>query len=342
MAYYIKPNLSTVARNASGSLSEVNLFRQMMRVFYHYYGATVVVNETHQHYVGFATKDLVTNQPIHNQTREISDVHIITYSPSLKVARETYLQAKVASTSDGLITPNSFQFNGDWYQYDLLSRRPKVMKPLKKKPYDRCIIDPYFLSNAYLPSIGSYGVFYENNHQVDFAYQPANRITTTGTAKVERKLHIDTNLSKYNAPCIPDLQYTFDADEFEYAVTHNLIGSPICSWPIWRYYPNHPIYQHNLHSYGNSAKQIREVIDGVEEFIDFLIRNEDIFLHDIINERALIEKFSRLAEYTTYDRLPNNNIERGDIMKAHGENDLCRGPVSFILINTDKINQHEL
>lgn len=337
MAYYIKSNLSTVARNASGSLSEVNLFRQMMAVFKICYHATVILNETHRNYVGFSTNDLATRRHIPNLTREISDLHIITYSPSMRIARETYLQAK--ATSKGLKN-GTFHFDGDWYQYDLLSRRPVVQRPLKKSPYWRAVCRPQFLNEAILPSMGSYGIFYETGrNNINFAYQPGNCLISSGTGKTSRSFEINVNMPKYgNMPGIPDLQYTYDVDEFEYAVTHNLVGSPICMRGRWPYYPlldDFP-WELNLLAHNNSRMQIDEVVTGLREFYSFIIDNAMLLENENPEGREFVERYRQLWRFADYENLPQHG-EQGGMLEQNIVNSLCRGSESIVLINTDRI-----
>jgi hypothetical protein len=338
MAYYIKQNLPLAKRTAKGNLSEVDLFRQMMAVFKICYGATVILSETHRNYVGFSTIDLATKKNIPNQTREISDLHIITYSPTLRIARETYLQAK--ATSKGL-NNGTFQFDGDWYQYDLLSRRPVVQRPLKKPPYWRAICCPHFLNKSILPSMGSYGIFYETGHNnINFAYQPANQLVSSGTGITCRSFEINANVPKYaNMLGIPDLQHTYDVDEFEYAVTHNLIGSPITwrnLWPCYPFLDDYP-WALNLYAYNNTEAQIEEVVDGLRDFYYYLRENAIRADRNNREDRIDLEQYHQLWRFTEYENLPNN-VERRVLLESNNRNDLCRGSESLILLNTDKIN----
>lgn len=338
MAYFIKQQLQAAPPTSKGNLSEVNLFRQMMFAFKFFYGATVIVNETHQNYVGFNTTNPTTHSPIHNTTKEISDLHIITYSPKRKIARETYLQAKVARGKDGLQPNGTFTFHGDWFQYDLLSRRPQLLYPSKKKAYWRLWCNPDFLHSAILPSIGSYGVFYQDqNKQIDFAYQPANVLNLQTPYTTIGQFCINTNLQKYNSPnIIPDLQYSYDVDEFEYAVTHNLLGSPL---QLCRYYPcyhNYPIFRDYLWAilrrFNTEHRQIKEVIKGFDEFEHFIRENESL-----LGRNDNLGRYSELTQFTEYTELPNNNKEQINRDNEYNIDNLCKGPVSLVLLNTDEL-----
>ena len=338
MAYFIKQQLQAAPPTSNGNLSEVNLFRQMMFAFKFFYGATVIVNETHQNYVGFDTTNPTTHSPIHNTTKEISDLHIITYSPKRKIARETYLQAKVARGTDGLQSNGTFTFHGDWFQYDLLSRRPQLLHPSKKKAYWRLLCNPDFLHSALLPSIGSYGVFYQDqNNQIDFAYQPANVLNLLPpNNSIKSKFRINTNLHKYNSPnIIPDLQYSYDVDEFEYAVTHNLLGSPL---QLCRYYPCYCGYRtfdyvlDNILRLNNSSRLITEALDGFFEFRQFIIENESL-----LGRNDNFGRYSELTQFTEYTELPENNKEQINRNNEYNIDNLCKGSISLVLLNTDKL-----
>ena len=347
MAHYIKNNLQTAPLNKKGTLSEVNLFHSMMETFRFCYGATVIVSETHQNYVGFDAVHPMTGVLEADVTREISDIHIITYSPSRVTARETFLQAKVANNKNGLQTDGTFCFDGDWRQYDLLFRHPELKFPSKKKPYYLCY-HPYthYLQQAVLPSIGSYGVFYRNHKgEVDFAYQPANRLLLSGITTNGASLEMDFSVDKYNRPSIPDLQYTLSADEFEDAVIRQLVGSPITLlskvsyFPCWYRggYMHWPNFQHNLIMKGNDDAEVAFTMEGLWQFVDFIFRNQAQFIEDGRGDN--IERLHRYYDFEGIHReRKNDRIEEPRRFDEGGERRrLCHGATSLVLINVDNI-----
>lgn len=370
MTYFLKAELQKAKNDEplyKSKWLEICLFEQMLRTFKYHYHATVISKKTHQQYVGFDAQDYYNNV-IPNKIKEVSDLHIISYSPSRKVARETYLQAKVARGRNNGLQPNgSFNFLGDWYQYDLLSRRPNVKLPTSptKLPYYKCYLEPGFLKNSFLPSIGSYGVFYEDsNGEMDFAYQPANLLLCNGIRGHEGKFSMQTNIPTHGTPLrVPDLQYTCSANVFEYAVTHNLLGSPFrltrerlyrfqypWYWPPYipmLYLANNPHFPLKLQNSlfglniqnGNSLREIAEVLSGLSDFRDFIIDNKEIFLKD--NEQGA-DALSRYSEIDAHFDETDMSRARGDQWN-HGDEDqnhytgICRGAINLILLNVDKI-----
>ena len=125
------------------------------------------VGVTHQQYVSFHCKNI--NQIA---TREISDLWIISFSPSLQKARMTFLQAKYHRAN---LSQQHRTFRGDYFQYELLSQRPTLTTIVGQK----FNFPPDILSFSCCGSIGSYGVFFiDNNDQIDLAYCSAEYLTT--------------------------------------------------------------------------------------------------------------------------------------------------------------------
>lgn len=306
---------------------EVNLFEQMLLDLRLYYGATVVAQKTHQHYVCFDAVDPITKMGVYKR-REISDLLIIAYSPSRHIARATFLQAKVARNSCGL-KGTTFHFNGEYFQYYLLSQRPMFRCASCGFPYD-------VLRNAYLPSIGSYGVFYKDaNSNIDFAYQPADLLLQQPPSTNTKSWHFECDNSKtyFSPKGIPDVYCTYDIDVFEKELINLRLGSPITIG--CRYWPHqHFLWHHLVHSIASSNQSddlIDEVMHGVIEFDEFLMSNRELFLS---------EGQEKLRNIEEYERVKDLNIPlaeyNGD--NARGEEQLCRGAYSFALINVDKIH----
>src|ERR1035437_4950827 len=97
--------------------TEIDLFQEMANILKTSYKVSFV-RETHKHMVNF--KSVTIAQTIQ---REISDLWIITFSPTKRIAKMTFLQAKFHR--GGLKDP--FEFNGDFFQYELLSNRPDIV-----------------------------------------------------------------------------------------------------------------------------------------------------------------------------------------------------------------------
>lgn len=307
---------------------EVDLFRRMLLDLKHYYHATVVASETHQHYVCFDAVDPITGANV-NKRREISDLFIIAYSPNLRIARATFLQAKVARNNKGL-DGNVFTFNGEYYQYYLLSQRPMFRCANCGLPY-------YVLQDAYLSSIGSYGVFYKDtNNKVDFAYQPAGHLIQLASTNIKTwHFQYDNSQTYYTPKGIPDLYCTYNLDVFERELINLRLGSPLTidrrHWP----YPHFWWHQlaRSIVSSNQSVHLINEVISGVGEFENFLIDNVERFLFDDQEGPQNIRNYEEVRDLNI--PLVEYNEEN-----AGSEEQLCRGSYSFALINVDKIRNN--
>lgn len=341
MAYYIKNRLQSTAPTQKGNLSELHLFSEMMQAFHDYYNATVIIDETHHKLVDFDTSDPYTGVGT-STTKEISDLHIISYSPMRLIARETYLQAKVARDHDGLQPNGDFTFHGDWFQYDLLSRRPLVYPSHKGSIYRRSYCHT-FLQDAILPSIGSYGIFYKDrNGTVDFAYQPANLLQlTTLRGKYKGFYNMQTKITPIGYPKgIPDLCYTHKVDDFEDAVIHNLVGSPLVvhkhhiDYPYWWF---EALWYRISRNKRNSEQQLKHTLLGLQDFNKFILKNLEILIRDGEPESETLERYRHIEGYDLQDGVKTkshaNDISHGDYDRENYG--FCHGPISLVLINTD-------
>lgn len=102
---------------------------------------------------------------------ELADMMFIIFDE--KELRLLYLQNKRATNVpkiDGELT-----FKADIEQLMLLTFRPEI-NAQDGKAFPECAFDSNILANALLPSVGSYGVFYQEKGQINMQYYPANRI----------------------------------------------------------------------------------------------------------------------------------------------------------------------
>lgn len=147
--------------------TEVDLFRKMADVLSLTYNVTFV-EETHQQYVTY-----ISPQMLVPSTREISDLWIITYSPQQRRSRMTFLQAKYRRGNMGPAQPS---FHAEYFQYELMSKRPTLTGSTSKQfafPND-------ILSFSCLHSLGSYGVFYvDSSGDLDLSYCCAHYLSTS-------------------------------------------------------------------------------------------------------------------------------------------------------------------
>lgn len=183
------------------------------------------IKETHQNYVEFYSS-LTSCMKIR---KEISDLWIISYSFRKKEARMTFLQAKFFKKQ--IASPKGFKFNGDFFQYDLLSKRP-LISDLSGNNFPNTI-----LSSALSDAVGSFGVFYLiNNGDVDFAFSIASELNYNNRARCrtrDKVLYFNVNsatatsLTRNNTSGNVELVYSLNADDFEHNLVNLLIGSEI-------------------------------------------------------------------------------------------------------------------
>ncbi|MEC7643129.1 MAG: hypothetical protein VX870_06475 [Pseudomonadota bacterium] len=211
---------------AKGKRKEIDLFRAFINAF-NSLGATSISKEYHGN----------SYQVTFNQSRgagrpqprcELCDVVIIQYPKgNAQSARITFNQAKVTdkrhfSTPPRKTAPYSFRANLE--QWDLLAHRPIISSAVKKfKPA------PNLLSDALLPSVGSFGVFYPTTTNFDFAYFVAkellpvnNNKSASGTLYMSCPMHSTHRISGY-----PETTGCSCFIEFGKALEEGLIGSPI-------------------------------------------------------------------------------------------------------------------
>ena len=99
------------------------------------------------------------------KTKEMADMMFVVLGNRFSEIRLTYLQNKKGSSST--------RFKADLLQLYLLKERPQIIS----SPLPQCAFnDSDILHNAILPSVGSYGVFYENGSSVEMSYIPAGNI----------------------------------------------------------------------------------------------------------------------------------------------------------------------
>jgi hypothetical protein len=167
---------------AKATFSEVQLFRALIDSFRHL-RPRYVVEEFHgfKHQVYFNGAGAWARTPARC---ELCDVLFVVYrtSPRLEL-RATFLQAKLSREPHPTVchgfpkTVPAIDFKANLEQWDLLARRPVV---LPVPPFD---IHPFALSDALLPSIGSFGVFHRKGKAIEFTYASADALSPVGTPK---------------------------------------------------------------------------------------------------------------------------------------------------------------
>ena len=208
------------------TINEVNLFSAMYKVFKRNYKCTLI-EKTHQQQVFFKSEIITIPDRIR---REISDLWIISYSPKRNEARMTFLQAKFEKTKRPELF-SCFKFKGEFFQHELLSKRPTIENTTTNKfPKD-------VLSFTNFNSIGTFGVFYyDDKNDIDFAYCIASDIVCKTKASKNKQT---TRALAF--PYLPQNYYkllvrntnenelceSLSIDIFEYGILNLLVGAPI-------------------------------------------------------------------------------------------------------------------
>ena len=208
--------------------SEITLFRNMSTILSAKYNVAFV-GETHQQYVSYNSAQIRQIA-----TREISDLWIISFSPSQNKMRMTFLQAKYHRAN-----LNNLQrtFSGDYFQYELLSQRPLLTAIVGHRynfPSD-------ILSFSCCGSIGSYGVFFiDNKNQIDLAYCSANYLTMTSPLpRTYAAYRVNLDIPYNNTPVLAlctfnqcaELVSCFDIDTFTNSILKLEIGAELTPYP---------------------------------------------------------------------------------------------------------------
>lgn len=206
-------------------INEVNLFRAMHNVFKANHKCTFI-EETHQNYVLFDSPSFSTKTLIR---REISDLWIIAYSPKRRDARMTFLQAKFHNKKYKY-SP-SFQFTGEYFQYELLSLRPSITNASNFN------FPPDILSFSKFDSLGTFGVFYyDSNNEIDLAYSIASQLACQKRIIQNKQLPRKMNFPKlaknqYSiislSPQEIELCTTLSIDMFSVSLLKLMVGAPL-------------------------------------------------------------------------------------------------------------------
>lgn len=123
---------------------------------------------------------------------ELADMMFIIFDE--EELRLLYLQNKRATNVPRI--DGELAFKADIEQLMLLTFRPEISAQ-KGKGVPECAFHGSILADALLPSIGSYGVFYQENGQIDMQYYPANRIYYNQYSTSEKPT-VCFNLNKEN------------------------------------------------------------------------------------------------------------------------------------------------
>lgn len=154
-------------------LDEVRLFTKLDDSFSalakHYKDYRVSVIHGPTSFVAFDnTQSWVTKIPIKQKVvKELADMMLITYSPKKDICKLTYLQNKVGK--------NANKFSGDLMQLSLLKDRPVISPAKSGAKLSKYAFNPRILTDAVVPSVGSYGIFYRlKTGEYEMSYYPAD------------------------------------------------------------------------------------------------------------------------------------------------------------------------
>lgn len=291
---------------------EISLFNNLRSTFERLTkDFTIDVLHGSSHQVTFKSK--YPWAPIKKPARcELCDLMVVTFRTNPLRIRLTFLQNK----ADKIIGNLPLTFSADMLQWELLSEKPQVCGISPFNP------PPNMLSEALLPSVGTFGVFYrDTNSDYNMAYAIANVLGPIKKGKSQkRKLKYIGNrgeirtISGYN-----EITSTSTLAEFGHHLARMRIGTPIDGTPV------------GGESQEYRVKLRKWLFNMVKERISFHDSAENIhqysFAHSIQNDPLGIsvarEFVGLLSEYY------HMNID-DDKQQANSNN----GP-SIILIKTD-------
>ena len=209
---------------ASGvKIDEIALFREMSRYLSTWY-STLFINETHKHYVVYHSRYAKMDK-----LKEISDIWVVAFSPRKKLAKMTFLQAKYRRGYYSMTVP--FIFSGDYYQYELLSTRPKIKRDITGYQLSLDV-----LSGAISDAVGSYGTFYKDSMgSLDMMFCVASELRCKrrpkGSSEKTKLFFRGKRSAVLHLSSVPssgiEVRRTLFIDLFEVGLVNLMIGTPI-------------------------------------------------------------------------------------------------------------------
>lgn len=208
-------------------LDEVSLFTKLQDAFINLktrsaYEYAIDIIHGSKSYVDFDFNSTWASNIIKgkNVRRELADMMFVIYSLKQDQIRITYMQNKKGITAD--------KFKADLCQLHLLSQREQITS----SALPNCLFgDRDILVNAVLCSVGSYGVFYKEDKNIEMAYYPAYLIqpcNTTGKSVARMAQYDSSNFeSTITRHGYVENQGTRHIREFGDALVNMQIGTPI-------------------------------------------------------------------------------------------------------------------
>lgn len=156
---------------------EVALFRHLANAIVQH-SSGIFIDETH----GNVAKVEYTSKINGTEKCEISDLLLVMRHASTGRYRATFWQTKKEKHPRWKvdITDANFDFEAQFNQWELLAQRPIISGISHFNPPSD------LLANATSPSIGSFGVFFERNGEIEVNYSVAEMVSTTGITKHPR------------------------------------------------------------------------------------------------------------------------------------------------------------
>lgn len=211
---------------------ELDLFRTLMEVLQMRNRQYVFIEETHSIVrVGYLSPKLGYKQV----NKEIADLLIIYNDTKNKEIRISFLQAKRSSSGCLFRCRLPYKFDGDFFQWELLVTRPKIIVANHK-----LFLCPDILSFTDYKTISSFGVFYEYvNGGWDMFFTipeflfPLNfyKIIPKRNTKLQLNYCLSYHMCNYNCSWQygkhKEVNFVCNIDTFEHVLLKGQIGAPI-------------------------------------------------------------------------------------------------------------------
>ena len=193
----------------------------VLKHYYLQYRYAIDIIHGRRNHVGFTyTGSTISSiRPGTTKTKEMADMMFVVLSKKSSEIRLTYLQNKKGTSST--------RFKADLLQLFLLKDRPIITS----RPLPSCAFhDPGILQNAILPSVGSYGVFYEDGTDIEMSYFPAGNISPLRKAGKSVVRTVQTSKSNFGKIKIvsgfDESQGEETVEDFGDSLTAMKIGTP--------------------------------------------------------------------------------------------------------------------
>jgi hypothetical protein len=244
--------------SVKGKIGELKLFRYLMDAFNHV-GGPQNVYEYHGSKHQVIYNSTMSTTLGHTHRCELCDLLIICYSKRFNKIRLTFLQNKV---DDKAI--NHKRFKGNIKQWELLHRRPLISGVGRFNP------PRGLLQSAILPSVGSFGIFYNDSSGYSMVYSIADLISpyTTTAKSVNRMLNIDGNyMSIRSKKGYREVEACDNLQDFGNCIRKMIIGTPLLA------------YRNHLNEYRMLYAMLSDLIENnlsspvISEFKDVLERD---------------------------------------------------------------------